>query len=55
VQKTPKAVLFVEYSWNYKIEKVVSCMVERASVPIQVLVKLYFLHINAMEYLEADL
>jgi hypothetical protein len=27
----PKAVLFVEYSWNYKIEKVASCMVERAS------------------------
>jgi hypothetical protein len=26
-----KAVLFVEYSWNYKIEKVVSCMVEKAS------------------------
>jgi len=46
--------LTLEYSWKYKIEKVVSFMVENHLVPLQVLVKLYFLHINAMEYLKAD-
>ena len=30
-------------------------MVEKHPVPVQLLVKLYFLHIKAMEYLEADL
>lgn len=37
VKHTPKAVLFVEYLWKYKIEKVVSCMVENHLVPIQVI------------------
>jgi hypothetical protein len=31
VKKKPKAIFFVEYSWNYKTEKMVSCMVKEAS------------------------
>jgi hypothetical protein len=31
MKNTPKTNLFVEYLWTYKIEKVISCMLEKAS------------------------